>query len=257
MCVCRARLSGNLRGQGASLRTHMLERTASLTPFPSVLDWRTCTSRRGLRERASARRPQAITRCGPGMREEGRGALTPTAQGSKKALLLKRAMPVLQPSAGEPLQSMHTPSVPGPRARLWGVCVQKSWGGETGFTVPVAQAKRRRRLSPRGPTQDRKQPHGLPAAHAVHPKALGAVTGCRFCHGFMSYHTQFQLGQATCSQRSLSHPQDFDGPMRVAAQRKTNAYKQTYADNQKISFLPAIMSTSNRMHGEFLRLLFL
>jgi hypothetical protein len=57
--------------------------------------------------------------------------------------------------------------------------------------------------------------------------------------------------------------------MRVAAQRKTNAYmlrsvkqtpismtKQTYADNQNISFLPAIMSTSNRMHGEFLRLLF-
>jgi len=50
---------------------------------------------------------------------------------------------------------------------------------------------------------------------------------------------------------SLSHPQDLDGPMRVAAQRKTNAYKQTYADNQNISFLPAIMSTSNRMHGEF------
>jgi hypothetical protein len=45
--------------------------------------------------------------------------------------------------------------------------------------------------------------------------------------------------------------------MRVAAQRKTNAYKQTYADNQNFSFLPAIMSTSNRMHGEFLSLPFL
>jgi hypothetical protein len=56
---------------------------------------------------------------------------------------------------------------------------------------------------------------------------------------------------------SLSHPQDLDDPMRVAAQRKTNAYRQTYADNQNISFLPAIMSTSNRMHGEFLHLLFL
>jgi hypothetical protein len=32
-------------------------------------------------------------------------------------------------------------------------------------------------------------------------------------------------------------------PMRAAAQRKTNAYRQTYADNQNISFLPAIMST--------------
>ena len=30
-----------------------------------------------------------------------------------------------------------------------------------------------------------------------------------------------------------------------------------YADNQNISFLPAIMSTSSRMNGEFLRLLFL
>jgi len=30
-----------------------------------------------------------------------------------------------------------------------------------------------------------------------------------------------------------------------------------YADNQNISFLPAIMSTSTRMHGEFLCLLFL
>ena len=38
---------------------------------------------------------------------------------------------------------------------------------------------------------------------------------------------------------SLSHTQDLDGPMRVAAQRKTNAYKQTYADNQNISFLLA------------------
>jgi len=38
--------------------------------------------------------------------------------------------------------------------------------------------------------------------------------------------------------------------MRVAAQRKTNAYKQTYADNQNIPFLPAIMSTSNRKTNE-------
>jgi hypothetical protein len=45
--------------------------------------------------------------------------------------------------------------------------------------------------------------------------------------------------------------------MRVAAQRKINTYGQQYADNQNISFLPAIMSASTRMHGEFLRLLFL
>ena len=55
----------------------------------------------------------------------------------------------------------------------------------------------------------------------------------------------------------LSHPQDLDAPLRVAAQRKIAAYQQQYADNQNISFLPAIVSTSTRMHGEFLRLLFL
>ena len=55
----------------------------------------------------------------------------------------------------------------------------------------------------------------------------------------------------------LSHPQDLDAPLRLAAQRKINSYRQQYADNQNISFLPAIMSTSTRMHGEFLRLVFL
>jgi hypothetical protein len=55
----------------------------------------------------------------------------------------------------------------------------------------------------------------------------------------------------------LSHPQDFDAPLRLAAKRKINRYRQQYDDNQNISFLPAIMTTSSRMHGEFLRLLFL
>jgi hypothetical protein len=47
---------------------------------------------------------------------------------------------------------------------------------------------------------------------------------------------------------------DFEG---LAAQRKINSYRQQYTDNQDISFLPVIVSTSTRMHGEFLRLLFL
>ena len=51
--------------------------------------------------------------------------------------------------------------------------------------------------------------------------------------------------------------QDLEAPLRLAAQRKINGYRQQYADNQNISFLPAIMSTSTRMHGGFLRLLFL
>jgi hypothetical protein len=43
----------------------------------------------------------------------------------------------------------------------------------------------------------------------------------------------------------------------MAAQRKLISYRQQYADNQNISFLPAIMTTSSRKHGAFLRLLFL
>jgi hypothetical protein len=43
----------------------------------------------------------------------------------------------------------------------------------------------------------------------------------------------------------------------IAAQRKINNYRQQYTGNQNISFLPAIVSTSTRMHGELLRLLFL
>jgi hypothetical protein len=70
-------------------------------------------------------------------------------------------------------------------------------------------------------------------------------------------HDRFGSSSHVQQNGSLSHPQDLDGPMRVAMQRKTNTYRQTYADNQNISFLPAIMSTSNCMHGEFLRLLFL
>ena len=55
----------------------------------------------------------------------------------------------------------------------------------------------------------------------------------------------------------LAHLQDIDAPLHIAAQRKINSYRQQYADNQNISFLPAILITSTRMHGKFVRLLIL
>jgi hypothetical protein len=55
----------------------------------------------------------------------------------------------------------------------------------------------------------------------------------------------------------LSQTKDLDAPLRLVAQRKNNGYRQQYADNENISFLPAIVSTSTRMHCEFLGLLFL
>jgi hypothetical protein len=71
--------------------------------------------------------------------------------------------------------------------------------------------------------------------------------------------THDRIGSSCYVQQNglLSHPQDFDAPLRLAAQRKINSHRQQYADNQNISFLPAIMTTSSCMHGEFLRLLFL
>jgi hypothetical protein len=70
-------------------------------------------------------------------------------------------------------------------------------------------------------------------------------------------HDRFGSSSHVQQNGLLSHPQDLDAPLRLTAQRKINSYRQEYADNQNISFLPAIVSTSTRMHGEFLRLLFL
>jgi len=55
----------------------------------------------------------------------------------------------------------------------------------------------------------------------------------------------------------LTHPHDLDAPLRIAAKSKIDDYREQYANNQNIRFLTAITSTSTRMHGEFLRLLFL
>lgn len=73
MCVCRPRLSGTCadesschRWQGARpLRTHMLARTATLTPFPSVLGWRTCASRRVFTRASVSAATTATIRCRP------------------------------------------------------------------------------------------------------------------------------------------------------------------------------------------------
>ena len=70
-------------------------------------------------------------------------------------------------------------------------------------------------------------------------------------------HDRFGASTHVQQNGSLTHPQDLDAPLRIAAQRKLNSYRQQYADNQNISFLPAIMTASSRMHGELWRLLFL
>jgi hypothetical protein len=71
--------------------------------------------------------------------------------------------------------------------------------------------------------------------------------------------THYRFGSSSHTQQNslLSHPQDLDARLRVAAQSKINSYRQQGADNQNISFLPDIVSTSTRMHCEFLCFLFL
>ena len=46
-------------------------------------------------------------------------------------------------------------------------------------------------------------------------------------------------------------------PCALLRRAKIDDYREQYANNQNISFLPAITSTSTRMHGEFLRHLLL
>ena len=56
----------------------------------------------------------------------------------------------------------------------------------------------------------------------------------------------------------FTHPQNLHAPLHLAAKRKIDEYERQYAKNQNITFLPAVtVSTSTRMHGEFLRLFFL
>ncbi len=70
-------------------------------------------------------------------------------------------------------------------------------------------------------------------------------------------HDRFGSSSHVQQKGMLCHNKDIDAPLCLAAQRKINNYRQQYDDNQNISFLPANVSTSTRMHCEFLRLLFL
>jgi hypothetical protein len=63
-----------------------------------------------------------------------------------------------------------------------------------------------------------------------------------------------EVAQLTSKSTALSHTLTHLTPRST---KPLNKYRNTYANNYSISFLPAITSTSARMHGEFLRLLFL
>ena len=57
----------------------------------------------------------------------------------------------------------------------------------------------------------------------------------------------------------LHYPHDLDGSLNEAAADKIRQYRADYNNrpSNAISFIPAVASTSGRLHSEFVRLLFL
>ena len=62
-----------------------------------------------------------------------------------------------------------------------------------------------------------------------------------------------QIGQHQGQLRNPDHP---DHILESAAADKIRNYRDAYRRNRHVVFLPAFMSTSGRIHGEFLRLIF-
>jgi hypothetical protein len=70
------------------------------------------------------------------------------------------------------------------------------------------------------------------------------------CHDFIGD------GRSGLTQGQLRNPDNPDHILENAAADKIRNYRDAYAVNCQVAFLPACMSTSGRIHGEFLRLLF-
>jgi hypothetical protein len=58
------------------------------------------------------------------------------------------------------------------------------------------------------------------------------------------------------TQGQLRNPDNPDHILESAAADKIRNYRDTYRRNRHVAFLPACMSTSGRIHGELLRLIF-
>jgi hypothetical protein len=98
----------------------------------------------------------------------------------------------------------------------------------------------------------RRNPHRRPNAWDVDLRNyLRDQAGSRSLVFDLSITQRYGSSSHPLQNGHLTHPQDIDAPLHIAAERKINSYMQQHADNQSISFLPAIVSTSTRTHGEF------
>ena len=69
-------------------------------------------------------------------------------------------------------------------------------------------------------------------------------------------HDFIGTGRSGLTQGQLRNPDNPDHILESAAADKIRNYCDTYQRNRQVAFLPACMSTSGRILGEFLRLLF-
>jgi hypothetical protein len=69
-------------------------------------------------------------------------------------------------------------------------------------------------------------------------------------------HDFIGAGRSGLTQGQLRNPDNPDRILEGDAANKIRNYRDAYAVNRQVAFLPACMSTSGRIHGEFLRLLF-
>jgi hypothetical protein len=72
-------------------------------------------------------------------------------------------------------------------------------------------------------------------------------------------HERFGSSSDPSINGRLHYPNDLDGPLHETAADKIRQYRADYHNrpSNAISFMPAIASTSGRLHSEFVRLLFL
>ena len=70
-------------------------------------------------------------------------------------------------------------------------------------------------------------------------------------------HDFIGAGRSGLSQGQLRNPDNPDHiSLESSAADKIRNYRDAYAVNRQVAFLPACVTTSGRIHGEFLRLLF-
>ena len=81
---------------------------------------------------------------------------------------------------------------------------------------------------------------------------------CLWCWTSAFAHERFGSSSDPSINGHLHYPNDLDGPLNEAAADKIRQYRADYNNrpSNAISFMPALASTSGRLHSEFVRFLF-